>query len=307
MLDLSPELSRLRDDGLLDDAVAAPLIARERREVFSVYPELRALSWLGAMLVATAAGIVIKNNLDRLGPAVITLLIAVAATACYAWSWFRRTRVSLVDDYVLLLGALLVSADVAFIESQWQPLGAHWSRHFALLAIVHGVTAYLFDSRLVLSLSIGAMAAWIGIERSERIFLRNDVDTSTRFFAAAMATLVWRQLDLRFRARRTFERLFEHAAATFALIGGLVLAVDQEVVGSLVALAIAAIVIAWGFRVRAELFVLYGFVCAVIAFNILLLHVLRDEALGLLMIVGSMFGAIAGLFVIHAKFPRGAK
>ena len=53
MLSFENELSQLR--ATLGDRVTDRLIARERREVFSIYPELRMAGWAGAMLVATAA------------------------------------------------------------------------------------------------------------------------------------------------------------------------------------------------------------------------------------------------------------
>src|SRR6185369_3447295 len=112
MLSYEPELESLRPH--LGDRAADVLIARERREVFSIYPELRLASWAGVMLLTTAAGIVLKNNLDRIGPLALAVAMGLAAAACYGWVWWRRSRASLVDDYVLLLGALLLSADVGF-------------------------------------------------------------------------------------------------------------------------------------------------------------------------------------------------
>src|SRR4051794_25695690 len=107
MLSLQPEIERHRE--MLGGGVADVLIARERREVFSLAPEIRIAAWGGAMLIATAVGLFVKNNLDRIGPLALSIGIGIIAVACYAWVWLRRSRASLVDDYVLLLGALLVS------------------------------------------------------------------------------------------------------------------------------------------------------------------------------------------------------
>src|SRR5688572_14856017 len=102
MLDLSPEIARLRPH--LGDPLTDALVARERREVFSIHPELRVLAWVGAMLLATSAGLVLKKHYEQIGPLAIALLIALAAAGCYAWVWWRRSSASLVDDYILLLG-----------------------------------------------------------------------------------------------------------------------------------------------------------------------------------------------------------
>ena len=175
MLSLEPELESIRP--LLGDSLTDALVARERREVVSLQPELRLLAWGGAMLLATAAGIVLKNNVERLGPRALALLIALAAAGCYAFVWWRRANQSVLDDYILLLGALLVSADVAFIESQFHLLGDVWHRHFLIVAVLHGITAYVFNSRGLLSLAITALAAWLGVEWNDRVSMHWRADS----------------------------------------------------------------------------------------------------------------------------------
>lgn len=306
MLSLTREIESLRD--LLGESATGTLLARERREVFSVHPELRALAWAGAMLLATAAGILLKNNLERIGPVALAILIGAAAAACYVWAWTRRHRASLVDDYVLLLGALLVSADLGFIETQFHWFGDDWARHFLLLALIHGIGAYRFRSRTLLSLSIAALATWMGVERRQFDFfyVRNELDTALRAFTCAGLVLLWRWLHGRYGKEPAFARVFEHFAANLLLWGGLSLVFDAETrpAGTLVTVLVAAGVIAWGFRTRAEAFVLYGFVYAVIAVNVFVIEQIGDEALGLLFIVVSMIAAIGALIALHGKFRR---
>jgi len=290
---LEPELERLRSRlGPTADA----LIARERREIFSVHPELRIAGWLGATMLAAAAGVLLKNNLDRIGPLALAVMIGAAAVACYAWTWWHRNRASVADDYVLLLGALLVSADVAFIESQFHVFGDAWKRHLLLLAIVHGAGAYAYRSRMLLSLAITALASYIGFDKD------GDPEAVPAFLTAG-ALLAWRELDRRLRATTTFSRTFEHFAANIALFGGLTLTDDNEIVGSLVTIAIAIVVIAWGFRTRHEPFVLYGFVYAVIAADWLLIETFDDSGTVIAFIIlVSMIAAVAGLLALHARF-----
>ncbi|MEA2235683.1 MAG: hypothetical protein QOC81_407 [Thermoanaerobaculia bacterium] len=124
MLSLEPELVRLRDGGAIDAATAAPLIAAERRDVVSIYAELRLLVWAGVMIVSIGAGIFISHHLDDIGPLAIAGGIGLAAAACYAWAfWKRRAQAGLIDEYVLLLGALLASADIGYLEHQFHLLG----------------------------------------------------------------------------------------------------------------------------------------------------------------------------------------
>ncbi|HEY2321723.1 MAG TPA: DUF2157 domain-containing protein, partial [Thermoanaerobaculia bacterium] len=152
MFSVAPEIAQLRDSSAISAEAAAPLIAREKREVVSVYAELRFLTWAGVMLIVTGVGVLVKNHLDEIGPLAIALAIALGAAGCYAWAFYKRKRAaSLVDDYILLLAALLLSADLGYIEHTWHFLGANWKEHLFLLAVIHGLTAYVFNSRLVLS------------------------------------------------------------------------------------------------------------------------------------------------------------
>ena len=296
MLSLEPELHALRP--ILGDARADALIARERREIFSVYPELRIAAWLGATLLAAAAGLLLKDNLERLGPLALAILIGVAAVACYAWAWFRRTKASIVDDYVVLLGALLVSADVAFIESQFHLFDGAWKRHLLILAIAHAVAAYAYRSRMVLSLSIVALAAYIGFERSAKF-----EDLTIPAFLTAALLVVWRALDRRWRGD-AFSRTFEHFAANIALYGALVLLDDETFLGCVVTVAIAAFVVWWGFRTKHEPFVLYAVVYAVIAIDWWILDGLKEATPVLLILVVSLVAAIVTLLALHARFKE---
>lgn len=300
MLSFEPELEQLRP--LLGDARTSALIARDRRKVFSLHPELRILSWVGAMLLATAAGLVLKNNLDRIGPLALAVAMGLAAAGCYAFVRWRRSRPSLVHDYVVLLGALLVSGDVAFIETQFHLFGNAWHRHFLILAIVHGVTAYFFRSRLVLSLSITATVAWLGVRGT---MFSAPTDYATRAFACAALLLVWRQAHRMFdrNPQRDFAPTFEHFAANIAFLGSiaLIFASDTRLYGCLLMLLLAALIVWWGTRTKTESFVLYGVLYGVLALNVLVADLIDVEAFTLLFVIASVIGAIVSLIVIHAR------
>jgi translation elongation factor EF-1beta len=311
VLSFEREIESLRD--LLGAKFTDALIARERRTIFSIYPEVRIAAWAGALLLASAAGLVLKNNLDRIGPLGLAMLIAVAAAACYAWVARRGSETNIVDDYVLLLGALLVSGDVAFIETQWKVLGANWERHFLLLAVLHGIAAYLYRSRLVLSLSVAALAAWMGIERAGLGLApigQDPIAFGLRAFACSTVLLLWRLVDGRLAEGRQpeFGPVLEHFAANLALAGGLALTTTDSSrwVGGLLTLAIATAVALRGFHTRSESFVLYAFVYAVIAVDIVILEAIGFgvEELAFLVVLASMVVAIATLFAIHARFRR---
>ena len=297
MLSFEPELEQLRPR--FGDRVTDALIARERREVFSVYPEVRIAAWGGALLVATAVGLFVKNNFALFDRMFLAVALAAMALGCYVWAW--RGGRSIVNEYVLLLGALLVSADAAFIEQQFDVFGEAGSRHFLLLACIHGATAYRFNSRLVLSLSIAALAAWMGIERNAN-FGSNPVELSMRAYACVGVIVVWRVIDRRFHPESEFSRVFEHFAANLALWGGLLLLGNEPLLAAFLTSTVAALVMAWGFRTRVESFVLYAFVYAVIAD---VAYATEHMGFALAILLG-MVVAVPALVFIHRRFKRSA-
>lgn len=300
MLSFERELEQLRP--LLGQRTTDSLVARERREVFSVQPEVRILAWGGAMLVATAAGLVLANNVERIGPLALAALIAAAASACYASVFFRRARASVVDDYVLLLGALLLSADAAFVESQFQLFGEAWYRHFLLLAIVHGATAYVFESRTLLSLAVVAIASWLGVQQAQFGGISGGAEMSLRVAGCLAVVSMWRVAN----RRGEFDAPLEHFAANFLILTPFTLMFDDDlrVTGCVLTILAAAVVIHFGFRLRREPFALYGFAYGVIAVDTLVIELTGHDAWAMFVIVVSTIAAIAALFVIHARFRK---
>jgi hypothetical protein len=270
------------------------MLVGERRDVVPIGDELRTLAWLGAMLIATGVGIIVKKHFDQIGPLAIAVVIGVAAIACYAFAIWRQSS---VRDYIVLLGALLISADAGFIESQWHLLGSEWQRHFLLLAFVHAAAAYYFGNRAVLSLSIASLAAWFGIEGRD-IFTQTDF--AFRALICAAILLVWRFAN----RRPDFASLFEHSAANIAFWGALTLTADTptRAIGLLVTLILAGASLTYGLKKRLELFVMYAGVYALIAIDIVIVDWIHEPILASAYLLISSIAAIAALFVIHARF-----
>lgn len=305
MFSVAREIAQLRESGAITPEVAAPLIARERREIVSVYAELRFLTWAGVMLIVTGVGVLVKNHLDQIGPLVIALAIGLGAAGCYAWATYKRKgKASLADDYILLLGALLLSADLGYIESTWHFLGANWKEHLLILAVIHGITAYAFDSRLVLSVSLTSLAAYLGVQRSLDTIWGSSRDTAIRAFVCAAIVAAWRLLDGKYRKKRTFSPVFDHYAANLAFWGSLILSADKDLrlLGCAIALALAAASAIYGFKTRTEMFVIYACIYGVIALDIAVVDVVPD--LAALFIMMSSIVAVVSLFLIHAQMRK---
>jgi len=299
---LEPELSRLRDEGVLAAEPAAALIARERREVVSLYAELRFLIWGGVMIIMTGVGIIVAKNIDKLGPITIAAVIALAAAACYAFAFIRKraARASLVVDYILLLGALLASTDVGYIEHQFD------QRYLLPLIVFHAATAYYFESRLVLSVALGALATYFGIERRHTFIWDEHSDNSIRAFLCSSIVFAWRFIDQRFHPKSNFTRVFDHFGTNLAFWGAFLLMTDNDmrVLGCLLAIAIAIASATFGVRKREETFVIYAWIYGVIALNVLAFD--RMHEFGCWFLPLSMVAAIIGLFFTHASLRRTA-
>jgi len=280
------------------------LVAAERREVFSLFAEVRAASYIAVALVTTGVGIVIKNNADRIGPLTIIAVLLIAAAACYAYALragLRGLERSIAGDYVLLLGALLVSSAVGYAEAQFHLLGENWSRHFLFLALFHTATAYLFDSRLVLSAALASLAAWFGADAKT-------ADAGAAFGSRALlcATLV---ALLRLANRhRPFDATYEHFAANLAFWGALSWSFTSEMrwIGVGVALALAALVVWRGLRGGGEAFVIYAIVYATIAFDVGVVSLTKEPALSFLYLLVSTPVAIVILFVVYRRLKERA-
>jgi len=323
MISLEPELTDLRERGALSAATAEKLIALERREVFSIHYELRALLYLAVTLIITGVGLYLKNNLDRIGPLVLILIIAAAAAGCYAFALAKRLqparwKPSLVDDYVLLLGALLVSADLGYAESQFHIFDANWSWHLLLLAVLHGACAYYFDSRILLSVSITSLAAFLGINNS---ILGTDLyagpELAARGYVCAAVLLLWRychrwwvRVDERTVAipadatGHSFFPIFDHSTSILALISALILVFEGDTlaVGMLLLLATCASVFAWGWRKREQTFVIYAVFALLIGTGYLVAEKLEEEVILYLFLLVSTIASIGFLFWVRSRF-----
>jgi len=169
--DVADAIPKLVEDGILPPQLAPRLLRVARGELVSVHGELRALLYAGVLMITGGVGVLVKENLDRIGPAVIAVALGLAAAAVFAWvvrvappfSWREVPSPNLAFDYMLLLGVLLAAADLAYIEVKLTPLGANWPWHLLVVSLLTGLAAFRFDSRVVFSLALSTFAAWRGV------------------------------------------------------------------------------------------------------------------------------------------------
>ena len=309
MLTLESEYRQLNAAGVIDDATALRGIAVESGAIFSVAEELR-VSLYGAVAAVTAGlGLLLKANLHRIGPLSLVIVLAVVAVGCYAVPIRTRLRHetrSVVGDYILLLGALIVSADLGYAESQFHWLGSHWSRYLLILCATHAVTAYALESPLVLSLALTSLAAWFGLEGNVvRVLQEGSAlpQSGARALICAGVIYVWGEIHRRLSAIVQFQETFEHFAANLGFLGALSLCVgpDTRLIGLVCLIALAGVSIRAGLQSAREIFVIYGVAYGALGFLCLETQLIGNHLLAAVAGLATVMAAVSLMWHLHRR------
>jgi hypothetical protein len=169
--DVAEAVASLGRTGTLAPAQVQAFSRVARRQLVSLHAEMRLAAYLGVLLVMAGVGVLVRQNLDRIGPLAIATGLALGAVACLLWvaarapafTWGEVASPHLALDYVLLLGALLVGADLAYAEAEFTTLGHAWPWHLLIVAVLYALLAFRYDSRVLLSLALSTFAAWRGV------------------------------------------------------------------------------------------------------------------------------------------------
>lgn len=315
---LEPELRTLRAEGLIDDATAAAALARERRDVFSLHTEVRALLYAGVLLVMAGVGTVLARHLDRIGPLAIVLGIAVTAAVCAVPAVRARLAgrpPSVAGDYLLLLAALLAAADVGYAEHAFGLLGPLWPWHLLLLALAHAVVAYAFASPLVLAASLAALAGWFGVGMTPGAGLAEALQVShstpalgARALACAAVIALWHQLDHRLQPHTRFGEVFEHFGGNLAFWGTIAWCLEWPwlAAGLPLLAALTVFAVRRGLATGRESYLVYGVVYGAIGLCVVVIPRLDDLALSLFFLLVVVSGAAAALLQLRRRLRESA-
>ncbi len=172
--DVAGAIPRLRERGVLSESAARLFLRVARGELVSLDTELRILLYAGVVLVVAGVGLLVQENRGRLGPVAIATALGVAAAISFLWIWKQAPAFSwgptisphIAFDYILLLGVLLASADLAYIEAEFTPLGVNWPWHLLFVSLAMSAVAVRYDSRVVFSLALSTFASWRGVSVS---------------------------------------------------------------------------------------------------------------------------------------------
>lgn len=311
---LETEYLELKAAGILDEPATARAVALDRGSIFSLHFELRFALYASVAIITTGIGLLLKNNLDRIGPVTLIVTLMLIALLCYASAERTRRRGeerSMGGDYVLLLGALILSADLGYAESRFHWLGTHWSWHLLLLAVLHSAAAYYFNSRLVLSVALTSLAGWFGVQTHlDNLFALDNTlrQSGTQALLCAGAIMVWREAHLRTSREQPFVEVLEHFAANLAFWGALALSFDGAThwVGIGMVIGLAVISIRTGLRHRQEAFVVYGVAYATLGLCVFEAKIINDDLPVVLLALITIVSATALLWRFHSQLKATA-
>jgi hypothetical protein len=162
---------QLHTDGLIGDESFAKITHREQNPLLSVHREVKAILYLGILLLTTGLGILIYKNIDTIGHQVILLLIAAISGGCFAYC-FKNKRPfstgkaqspSAFFDYILLLATITFVTFIGYLQYQYNIFGSNYglATFIPMLALFY--IAYSFDHIGILTMAIINLGVWMGV------------------------------------------------------------------------------------------------------------------------------------------------
>ena len=167
-------LNDLEGAGILNREQATLLRRIYGRELLSVYWELRLLLYAGILVLTTGLGLLVTKYFASIGHLALLAAIALGCAGCFAYCLRRgggfATEMlptpNAAYDYVLLLGCLLIGIFQGYLELRFNVLAHDWSWWLLGSGLFYLICAHFFDNRLVLSLALSTLGAWLGVKTS---------------------------------------------------------------------------------------------------------------------------------------------
>jgi len=316
--DVVRAVDKLTADGLLETEVAHRLRRVAQRELVSLRAELRAVLYVGVLALTGGTGLLVYENLDRIGPLTILLglWLATSLAALFSvrhlppFSWKTAESPHLAFDYVLLLAVLLLGSSLAYSEVHFTALGERWPWHLFVVSLVALVASVRGDSRVVFGVALSTFAAWRGVSLGllERgLWSHTSVFDATVINALLCGSLfvLVGHLTARFDLKAHFEPVAVHMGWLLVL-GAIVAEGNTRTFGGLLwalaALAVGASLAAWTLWKKRPLLFAFGVVVAYIALSTLVLREVHDDILVFFWFAASATFAVVGLLVASRRF-----
>jgi len=169
-------LEQWKEQGKISPEQCAHLAGLSCGEPFSLFLELNVLLYAGVLAFVAGLGWTVSTWSHQLGD-VLVLTVLSGILAASFWYCFSRAPgwsptetpapnpivSSPILDYVLYLGSLVWSLELAYIENRFHVLSGQWDLYLLATAGLFFFLAYRFDNRFVLSLALSSLAGWFGL------------------------------------------------------------------------------------------------------------------------------------------------
>ena len=307
-------LEKWREQGAITPEQCKHLSGLAREEPFSLFVELNVMLYAGVLAFIAGLGWTVNTWSQQIGDVVILVILSAILAACLWYCFSRGTPWSptetkspnLIFDYVLYLGCLTWSIELAYIENRLHLLSGQWSDYALVTAGLFFFLAYRFDNRFVLSLALSSLAGWFGLTISR---WPSHQDSTYRQCALLYGLVVGgagailRQVGWK---PHFFDTYLNVAANVlfWAVLSGVF---QNEYGGWLFALLLACgAALVWGLTQRQFAFVAYAAVYGYIGVSSILVRNMHD-GFGFLMYFVVTGGAmLVALVMIARRFGRDA-
>jgi hypothetical protein len=308
-------LEQWKELGKISPGQHAHLAGLARGEPFSLFLELNILLYAGVLAFVAGLGWTVTTWSKQLGDVlVLTLLSAILAASfwyCFsrapAWSPAGTPAPSPIFDYVLYLGSLVWSLELAYIENRFHVLSGEWDLYLLVTAGLFFFLAYRFDNRFVLLLALSSLAGWFGLTISR---WSANPDAEYREYALLYSLLVGvggavlQRLGLKPHFFSTYLNIVANVLF-WALLSG-VFNGQGYGLWFLALLVACGASLAWGLVRQQFAFVAYAAVYGYVGVSSLILRDLHDASTTLAYFVVSGVAMLVVLVQIGRRFGRKA-
>jgi hypothetical protein len=308
-------LEQWKGQGTISPEQHAHLASLSRGEPFSLFLELNVLLYAGVLVFVGGLGWTVSSWSQQLGDLlVLTLLTAIFAAClwyCFsrapAWSPAETPSPNLVFDYVIYLGSLIWSVELAYLENQFRLLSGQWDLYLLATAGLFFFLAYRFDNRFVLSLALSSLAGYFGLTISH---WPSHQDETYRQYAilyslvAGGAGIVLHRRGLKPHFLGSYLNIAANVLF-WALLSGVF---NREGYGVWIValLAVCGTSLAWGLARRQFSFVAYAALYGYVGVSAILIRHINDFTAGLTYFVVTGVAMLVLMIQIARRFGKEA-
>jgi hypothetical protein len=315
LMNILTRLEQWKEQSKISPEQHAHLAGLARGEPFSVFLELNVLLYAGVLAFVAGLGWTVSTWSKQLGDVLVLTILSTILAACFwycfsrapAWSPVETPAPSPIFDYVLYLGSLVWSIELAYVENRFHVLSGELDLYLLATAGLFFFLAYRFDNRFVLSLGLSSLAGWFGLSVSNWSGNEDPAYRESALFYCLLvgvggALLQYRGLKPHFLG--TYLNIVANVLF-WALLSGVFTAQGYGL-WFLALLIVCGASLAWGLARRQFAFIAYAAVYGYVGASSLFFHGPTDESAVLTYFVCSGVLMLVVLVQIGRRFGRQA-